>query len=140
MCSVRRYYIFISHAWNFDEYDRIKHFLNISPDFVYTNLSVPAQKALNVMKNSELKKAIEWRIRFSQIVLVPIGMEINYRKFIQFEIETAKNLEKPIIGILPRGMKQIPKKITESAWEIVGWRGKSIISAIERNVYLRYGN
>ncbi len=80
----REYRIFISHSWNYDEYQRIINFLETTLDFYYRNYSVPQERGIDAKSKSELKKALCSRIKLSQIILIPAGMEINYREFILF--------------------------------------------------------
>ena len=127
----REYRIFISHSWSYDEYQRIINFLERTPNFYYRNFSVSQERALFTKSKSALEKALHSRIKLSQIILVPAGMEINYREFILFELETAQQMKKPIIGIIPRGQKNIPKIINEIACETVGWSAKRIVKAID---------
>jgi len=133
MYPLRRYRIFISHAWDYDEYQRIKNFLNATPDFVYSDYSVPYDNSLIARNKTELREALKRLIRLSQIVLVPAGMEVNYREFILFELSFAIELAKPIVGIAPRGARYLPRIVSEAAWEIVGWNRNSIVDAIHRN-------
>ena len=129
----RRYRLFISHAWDYDEYHKIKGWLNSTPNFLYSDYSVPYDNALNFKSKSELKEGLKRLIRLSQVVLVQAGMEVNYREFILFELNFAQELDKPIIGIIPWGGRQIPRVISDAAWEIVGWNRISIVDAIQRN-------
>lgn len=131
--NIKKHRIFISHSWNYDEYERIINFLDNTTDFAYINYSVPYQKAIDTRSKAKLKEALHARIKNSQIVLIPVGMEINYREFILFELEIAQAMHKPIIGILPRGQKKIPQVITSVAWEIVGWNRNSIVKSIQSN-------
>lgn len=133
MPRLRRYRIFISHAWDYDEYERIKEFLNSTPNFLYSDYSVPYDNSLIAKRKSELKELLKNLIRLSQIVLVPAGMEVNYREFILFELNFAQELEKPIVGIAPWGAQRIPRIVSQSAWEIVRWNRASIVDAIRRN-------
>jgi len=133
MPKLRRYRIFISHAWDFDEYHKIKEFLNSTPNFLYSDYSVPHNNSLIAKNKTQLREALKRLIRLSQIVLVPAGMEVNYREFILFELNFAQDIEKPIVGIAPWGARQIPRIVSRAAWEVVGWNRISIVDAICRN-------
>lgn len=128
--KTKKYRIFISHSWSYDEYNKIIRFLN-EEKFPYSNYSVPLEKAINTNKETGLKKSLKSRIKLSQIVIISAGLEINYREFIQYELKIAVEMQKPIIGIIPRGQIYLPKSITNNAWDIVGWNRNSIIRAIE---------
>ncbi len=105
----RNYYIFISHSWDYNEYQKIIEFFDVTPDFGYRDYSVPKERGLYVKNKSELKDALYNRIKLSQIVLISAGMEINNREFISYELETAVEMKKPIVGIIPR-TKNNPSK------------------------------
>lgn len=128
---MRSYRIFISHAWKYGEYNRIIEFLDQTENFSYSNYSLPLNKAVDGLNDKKLSYKIRSHIQLSQIVLVPMGMEINYRRYLQFEVEVAQEMSKPIIGIMPLGRKRRPKIIVDAAWKIVGWRSKSIVKSIQ---------
>jgi hypothetical protein len=132
MPKLRRYRIFISHAWDYDEYERIKDFLNSSPNFAYSDYSVPRNNSLVARNQNELKAGLKRLIRLSQIVIVPAGMEINYRPFIRFELKLAADMAKPILGIIPRGNLQVPRAM-DIACDTIGWNRLSIVNAIRRH-------
>jgi hypothetical protein len=131
MPRLRRYRIFISHSWDYHEYGRIREFLDSTTNFLYSDYSVPRHNSLTARSTKELKEALRRLIGLSQIVLVPAGMEITYRLFIGFELKVAADMDKPIVGIIPRGSIQIPRAI-DVACDTVGWNRLSIVNAIRR--------
>ena len=132
MPKLRWYQIFISHAWNYDENHRIKAFLINYPYLKVRDLSVPYDNSLNVRSQSELKDRLKQLIRCSHIVIVPAGMEVSRSYWVQFEINYATDVEKPIVGIIPWGRERIPKLVDEFADEIVGWNSNSIVRAVRQ--------
>jgi hypothetical protein len=128
---MRSYRIFISHTWKYNEYDRILKFLDETENFSYRNYSIPAHKAVYGLSDRKLSDKIRSHIQLSQIILIPAGMEINYGRYLLFELEVAQEMRKPIIGIMPYRKKRKPKVISNAAWEIVSWRRESIVRAIE---------
>jgi len=129
MPKLRRYRIFISHAWDYDEYERIKDFLNSTPNFAYSDYSVPRHNSLVAKNTKELKEGLKRLIGLSHIVIVPAGMEINYRPFIRFELEIATHMAKPILGVIPRGNLRVPRAM-DIACDTIGWNRLSIVNAI----------
>ena len=128
---MRNYRIFISHSWKYNEYQRILRFLDETEDFSYTNYSISEEKAVFGLNDNDLSDKIRSHIRLSQIILIPAGMEVNYRRYIQFELEIAQEMRKPTIGIMPYRKKRRPKIVTSAAIENVYWIRKSIVEAIE---------
>lgn len=137
----RTYNLFISHAWRYgDEYKRLTDLLDSAVGFSYNNYSAPKYKPLHnldstdVTKKFEIKQAIDRKILPSSCVLVISGMYAAHREWMQYEIDTAVRMNKPIIGIRPWGSERIPTAVGDAANEMVGWNTSSIISAIHRLV------
>ena len=53
------------------------------------------------------------------------------QNWIDYEIDTAVNYGKYIIGLKPWGQERIPQKISLNADIMVGWNRPSLISAIK---------
>jgi len=131
MPELHRYRLFISHAWRYHEaYDRIIDFLDNAPNFIYSNYSVPQPSGFQKMTNSELEEEIKQQIRPVETVVVLGGIYVSYSKWIQFEIDYAKSLMKPIIGIQPWGSERTPQSVRDAANIVVGWNTASIVKAI----------
>lgn len=137
MPNLRYYNIFISHAWKYgDEYDRLVNLLNNANNFIYKNYSAPEYKPLKTLSGNSVKSqqdiahAIDRKIANSQIVLVISGMYANNREWMEYEIETAQRMNKPIIAIKPWGNVLVPTYIQTVANKVVGWNTDSIVSAI----------
>jgi hypothetical protein len=60
-------------------------------------------------------------------------MYVSYREWIQKEIDIAREMNKPIIAIAPRGSQKIPQAVQDAADEVVGWTTASITDAIRRH-------
>lgn len=135
MPELKTYDLFISHAWKYGEhYDRLVSLLANAPYFSFRNYSAPEQKPLvpagMTITDSQLRAAIQGKIRPVNAVLVISGMYAAHREWIQFEINTAVQMNKPIIGIRPWGSEVTPYAVTSVAREIVGWNTDSIVKAI----------
>lgn len=131
MPELKKYRIFISHAWRYDdEYYRLVKMLNEAPLFDWANYSVPRHDRLDTATDRELTEALHNQIRPTQVVLILAGMYTTYSKWIQKEIDIANGYPKPIVGIKPLGSERIPSAVQEAAIEMVGWNTSSIISAI----------
>lgn len=127
------YRIFISHAWKYgDDYERLIRLLNSNPYFNYTNYSAPKDKPLNLdfdnpVYDYQIKKAIDNKIMQVNCVLILGGMYAK-RKWMEYELESAKKFNKPIIVIIPWGQERIPAELCR--YPKIAWNSKSIISAI----------
>lgn len=63
-------------------------------------------------------------------VIILAGVYATYSKWINIEIELAKNLNKKIIAVEPWGSSRTSLIVKNSADEIVGWNTSSIVRAI----------
>jgi len=126
----KTYNLFISHAWAYgDQYDRVVNLLNAAPDFSWRNYSIPKD---DPKPGVSLEDELRNQIRPVHAVIVLAGMYVAYREWIQTEIEIAKAMEKPIIGVRPRGNERVPVAVSEAAKEVVGWKTSSIVAAIRK--------
>jgi len=131
MPQLRTYKLFISHAWDYkEEYYRLKVYLDNAPNFKWSDYSVPFHDPINSDKTRELKKQIREQIRQCSVFIVLAGMWVKYHKWIQFEIDIAKDYRKSILGIKPWGQQKTPLEIQEASDRIVGWNTSSIVEAI----------
>ena len=134
--GTKMYRIFISHAWEYnDEYYRLINMLDKALYFTYINYSVPEHDPIRIRPSDQLglEQALYDQIRPTHIVLILSGMYVNYRKWIQKEIDIALELRKPIIGIIPWGQERILVEVQSIANEMVGWSTLSIVDTIRRN-------
>lgn len=133
MPYLHNYRLFISHAWKYsDGYERVLTFLSAAPNFQHTDYSVPESKAFDGLTRSQLEEQLRNQIRPVQTVLIVSGMYVAHSDWIQFEIDFAKSLDKPILGIVPWGAERMPTAVTSAATETVKWNTDSIVSAIRR--------
>lgn len=139
------YKLFISHAWDHEEYDSLVNLLKPDAAFRWVNFSVPKDNPiamLLVLPKSirTLVHELDDRIRRADWVLIITGMYVAHRQWIQSEIEAALELGKPTIGVAPRGQSRIPETarlaIEKAGGELVRWNRDSIISAIRRQARL----
>lgn len=129
MPALRAYKVFISHAWDYSEdYYRLEKFLNEAPNFAWTNLSVPAHDP--ILTSAQLTARLNDQMRPANVFLILCGMYVSHSDWIQYEINFARRIGRPIIGIRPWGSERIPEAVQNGATEIVGWSSDSIVSAI----------
>lgn len=133
MPDLKTYDLFISHAWQYNsEYYRLVQLLNNASLFRYRNYSVPEHEPLDANNTQKLNDALQRQIKPVNVVLIISGMYVNHRPWIQYEIEVAKNLSKPIVGIHPLGSERTPAEVQAVAKAMVHWNTTSIVEAIRR--------
>lgn len=132
--------LFISHSWKYDNhYWRLIEFLDNAADFYYKDYSVPKNDPIHTNgSDDELYQAIYNKIKFCHIILMPSGIYASYSRWINLEIEIAKNgfkQPKPVLAISPRGQKK-HTNLVQAADAFVKWNSNSIIKAIETHSLL----
>jgi len=81
------------------------------------------------------------KMRWASQVIVVIGKETHKRDWVNWEIETAHKLGKPILGVYENGLKgnvEIPESLEKYGASIVGWRADSVIGALEGKSQFQY--
>ena len=139
MPALYNYRIFISHAWKYgDEYHQLVKLLDSAPNFSYYNYSAPRERPLELSRayatQSEIKNAISNKIKNAQIVLVLGGMYANHHDWMQYEVDEASRMRKPILLIEPWGQERVPSYLQIIANATVGWNTSSIVSKIRELV------
>ncbi|HKM13353.1 MAG TPA: TIR domain-containing protein [Candidatus Methanomethylophilaceae archaeon] len=128
------YNIFISHSWAYsDGYEKLVKLLNNKPNFEYRDYSVPFNNPVNSSSDRELKKAIVDKISPTSCVIILAGVYATYSKWINIEIDIAKNhFENPkkIIAVEPYGSERTSTVVKDAADYVVKWNTDSIVKAI----------
>ena len=131
MPSLRNYHIMISHSWDYNiQYLTLKNWLSSALYFEWTDYSVPITRPISVSSTYELKQKIRNRISLCSCLIVLSGMYVLYSDWIDFEIDTALQMGKPIIGVKPWGQERVPLKVQNTADVMVGWNSIAIINAV----------
>lgn len=126
------YHLFISHSWAYsDAYDKLVRMLNNASNFSYKDYSVPKNDPIHNASNvAQLKAAIRNQMQHASCVLILAGVYSTYSKWINIEIELAREMNKTIIAIEPRGAQRTSLVVKQAADKVVGWNTNSIVSAI----------
>jgi len=84
------------------------------------------------MAVASMKEQLRNQIRPVQCVIIIGGMWTNYSDWIQFEMNFAKSIGKPILGVRPRSARVMPSAVVSASDIIVNWNGDSIVAGIQR--------
>lgn len=140
MQKSKAYNVFISHAWEYiNDYYILEDKLLDARSIKCKIFSIPENDPLLNPRDPHDKRFLfndlEEQIRPVHCVLIISGMYDKGKVWIQKEIDIAKSLGKPIIGIKSRGLDIIPKAIKDAAVAIVeiGEIG-SIIASIKNSL------
>ena len=104
--------------------------LNTASNFKWSNHSVSADNPFNTKTKTALKEQLTQQIRGCNAIIVVSGMYTLYSEWIDYEINEAIRMNKPIIAIKPWGNERVPLKIQNNATVLVGWNSASLISTI----------
>jgi hypothetical protein len=125
------YRIFISHAWAYnEEYYKLEKWLLEYPNLLVRNYSVPKHDPFD--DGTKLTKKLLDQMEPVQVVIILAGMYAARRDWIQFELEQAVRMGKPIIGVKPWGQERVPVSIQENATVIHGWNIDPIVRSIRQ--------
>lgn len=135
---MKTYHIFISHAWKYSEhYNKIVEWLDEAKaegKLKWANFSVPSHDPLidpyTTVGKTKLKSLLKQQISPASVVIILSGMYAAHSEWIDYEIDTAVELNKYIIGVKPWGQERIPTKVSNNADVMVGWNKDSVINAI----------
>ena len=132
MPALKTYDVFISHAWTYsDDYYRIIRLLSEANNFKWRNYSVPGHDPLDT--DQDLREGLRRQIRPVNIVIILAGMYVNHSKWIEFEMDFSDEINKPMIGVRPRGQQRTPTQVQDRVEEMVGWTTSSIVNAIRKH-------
>ena len=131
MPRLHRYRIFISHAWRYNtSYYRLINRLETTPNFLYANYSVPEHDPVEANNNRKLAEELRQQIRPVEVVIILGGMYVAHSNWIQFEIDFAQSLGKPILGVKPWAAQRMPRVVQNASDKVVGWNAPAIVKAI----------
>src|SRR5262245_26267203 len=137
MPALRKYKVFITHAWDYDkDYAGLVALLNKVPLFRWQNLSVPEHRAIPAEDTGELRYELRNQIRPSHIMLILAGMYVSHRDWLDWEMSFARRIGIPLVGVMPRGSRVVPSAVMRGADATVGWNSNSIVRAIREHALL----
>ncbi|MFZ7202569.1 TIR domain-containing protein [Avibacterium avium] len=128
---MKTHHIFISHSWaHSDDLQSLHYLLQKRGYFVYASYEVPKHAPINSQNGSYIKQKLRERIKNSNIMLALAGIYASHSEWMKWEIETAKELEIPIVGIIPRGQERVSQIVFSNSIVDVRWNTESIVNAI----------
>lgn len=127
----KSYKIFISHSWaHSDILIDLRNLLNsrgyFNVEFTEASKDVP----INSSNATYIKAKLRGKIWNSDVVLGLAGIYASHSEWMQWELEAAKSLGVPIIGVVPRGQERISSEVSSRSVVDVKWNTESIVNAI----------
>lgn len=127
--------IFVSHQHN--DADKIeafkaligKHGIDMRDSSIYESKIKNNAKNEQYIKQQLIKPQMEW----AGTVVVLIGKDTAQSDYVNWEIRTAAEMGKRIIGVFLRGAmdEDIPPELYEHGHNLLGWNGEKIVRAID---------
>lgn len=127
--------IFVSHQHN--DADKIeafksligRHGINMRDSSIYENKLKNNATNEQYIKQELIKPQMKW----AGTVVVLIGKETAQSNYVNWEIKTAAEMGKKIIGVYLQGAQEedVPPALNEYGHYLVGWNGKKIVGAID---------
>ena len=126
--------VFISHSWRYEShFEEVTGLLDDARGFEYFDHSVSSDSPLDAQLPNHLRSKLRDQIRSTSVVLVLSGMYVAHSDWIQEELEMAKEMNKPIIGVIPSENERVPSTVQSHATELVDADGGEILDAIEQH-------
>lgn len=130
----REFKIFISHSWaHSDDLTDLRRLLNsrgyFNVEFTEASKDIP----INSMNASYIKARLKSKIQSSNVVLALAGIYASHSDWMPWELDTAKSLGVPIIGVIPRGQERISREVYSRSVVDVRWNTESIVEAIRNH-------
>ena len=124
--------LFISHSWTYNNAkDTIVRFLD-KVGLDYQSLYIPKKDPVHETgPDQQLLFAITEKIKRSSCLIILAGVFPYYDRWIEKEIEVAKELGKPIIAIQPWSNDKTSELVKRNANRIVKWQVNQIVEAIK---------
>lgn len=124
--------VFVSHAFEpSEDYHRVFEYLESSHNFYYRNCSDLQLRGAG--EQNAMRDELRRQISLAEVVIVPAALYGTHRELIDFQLNCAKGLDKPVIVLESFGVKQqMPVQLEALGDEIVEWDERSIADAIRR--------
>ena len=129
----KTYNVFISHSWDHvDDLMNLRRLLENRGYFNVNFMETPPHAPINSTNAYYVKARIRENIKASDIVIGMAGVYASYSDWMRWELDTAIEEKRPILGVIPWGQTNVSSVIQERANELDRWNTESIVDAIRR--------
>jgi hypothetical protein len=80
----------------------------------------------------KMEEELRGQIRPVNCVIIIGGMWANHSAWIRFEMEFANSINKPVLGVRPRGAQAMPVAVAQASDLVVNWNSDSIVAGIRQ--------
>ena len=124
--------LFVSHVFEkSDDYLRIFEYLESSHNFYYRNCSAPEHSP--GFGREAMKDRLRQEISTAEVVIIPSALYRTQKEWLDFQVNCAKGLDKPVIVLESFGVKEkLPVQLEALADEVIEWNERTLVDAIRR--------
>jgi hypothetical protein len=124
--------VFVGHGFELSEdYMRVFEYLESSHNFYYRNCSSPDKRGS--FEREALREELRRQIALAEVAIFPSTLYRTHRDWIDFELNCAKGMEKPVIVLESFGVKEkLPVQLEALADETIEWNERTLVDAIKR--------
>lgn len=124
--------LFVSHVFEpSDDYHRVFEYLESSHNFYYRNCSDP-DRPLHGDREA-MREELRKQIALAEVIIIPSAMYHPHREMIDFQLNCAKGMDKPVVVLETFGVKEkLPVQLEALGDEKVEWNEREIADAIRR--------
>jgi hypothetical protein len=127
--------LFVSHVFQpDDDYYRVFEYLESSHNFYYHNCSDMRQvpQAAGPRNDEAFKEVFRQQIGQAEVVIIPSAQYRTQKDWVEFQLNCAKGLEKPVIVLEAFGVKEkLPVQLQALADAVVEWNERALVDAIK---------
>lgn len=127
--------IFVSHSWDhLNDLRILRNLLNNRGYFNVEFLEVTPDVAFNSNKIYYLHMKVGELIEKADILIGLAGVYASHSDWMQWEMDKAKSLGKPILGVIPWGQTNISNEVAKRADDMCRWNTESIVEKLRKLV------
>jgi len=121
--------LFITHTWEESEdYVRFFDYISEIESFFYTNLSEPDKFPGSSIES--IQSEFNRQMKPSELVVVLSSAYVKDANLVQYQLDLARALAKPVIAVEPFGPEPMLKPLKDRAEQVVPWYNRAIVDAI----------
>ncbi len=123
--------VFVAHNFEHsDDYVRVFEYLESLHNFYYRNCSDPDRP---LAEPDKMKEELRKQIALAEVTIIPAALYRTQRETVDFILNCAKGLDKPVIVLETFGIKEkIPVQLEALGDEIIEWDARTLADAIRR--------
>ena len=127
------YNIFISHSWSYpNDLKNLRNLLHKRGYFSVEFEEASAEEPINSQNATYIKTRLKKKISNSNIILGIAGIYASHSEWMEWELDKAKNLYIPIVGVVPWGQQRISTTVSSRSIVDVRWDTESIVEAVRQ--------